>query len=73
MIAFAIGVPFSWWVMNKWLEDFKFKITLGWELFAVSILAGLGIALLTVSYHAIRAALTNPAETLKYELSQIMQ
>jgi putative ABC transport system permease protein len=67
IIAFAIGVPFSWYTMNKWLEDFKFKITLGWELFAFSILAGLGIALLTVSYHAIRAALTNPAETLKYE------
>ena len=45
--------------MNKWLADFKFKITIGWELFAVSMLAGLGIALITVSYHAIKAALVN--------------
>ena len=67
LIAFVIGIPFSWWAMNKWLADFKFKIEMGWELFAVSILAGLGIAILTVSYHAIKAALINPAETLKYE------
>ena len=67
LIAFVIGIPFSWWVMDKWLADFKFKIAMGWELFAISILAGLGVALLTVSYHAIKAALVNPAETLKYE------
>lgn len=67
LIAFLLGIPFSWYVMNQWLADFEFKITLSWELFAVSILAGLGIALITVSYHAIKAALTNPAETLKYE------
>ena len=67
LIAFAIGVPFSRWVMTKWLADFKFKIVMGWELFAISILSGLSVALLTVSYHAIKAALVNPAETLKYE------
>jgi putative ABC transport system permease protein len=67
IIAFAIGVPFSWWAMNKWLADFKFKIEMSWELFAISIFAGLAVALLTVSYHAIKAALVNPAETLKYE------
>jgi putative ABC transport system permease protein len=67
LIAFVIGMPFSWYAMDKWLADFQFKITLGWELFAVSILAGLAIALITVSYHAIKASLTNPAETLKYE------
>lgn len=67
LLAFMIGIPFSWYVMNQWLSDFKFKITLSWEIFAVSVLAGLGLALLTVSYHAIKASLTNPAETLKYE------
>ena len=66
-IAFTLAVPLSWYVMNKWLSSFKFAITIGWELFAVSILCGLLIALLTVSYHAIKAALVNPAETLKYE------
>lgn len=68
LIAFVIAAPLSWYVITKlFLKDFQFKITVGWELFAVSILAGLVIALVTVSYHAIQAALSNPAETLKYE------
>jgi putative ABC transport system permease protein len=67
LIAFAIAIPVSWYAMNKWLADFQFKIAIGWEIFVVSMIAGLLAALLTVSYHAIRAALVNPAETLKYE------
>lgn len=67
LIAFVLASPASWYIMSKWLDDFKFKISMGWELFVVSILAGLLIALITVSYHAIKAALINPAETLKYE------
>ena len=68
LIAFAIAAPVSWYIMvNTWLVDFKFKITVGWELFAISMLCGLVVSLLTVSYHAIKAALINPAETLKYE------
>jgi putative ABC transport system permease protein len=67
-IAFAMAAPVSWYVMQEWwLKSFKFKITLSWELFAISMLAGLVVALLTVSYHGIKAALVNPAETLKYE------
>lgn len=68
LIAFAIAAPVSWYVITHlFLSDFQYKITVGWELFAVSVLAGLVLALVTVSYHAIRAALSNPAETLKYE------
>ena len=67
MIAFTIAIPFSWYVMNKWLSSFQFKIEMGWELFALSTMSGLMIALLTVSYHALRAMQVNPAETLKYE------
>ena len=67
VIAFVIAGPVSWYVMTQWLSDFKFAITIGWELFALSMAAGLTIALLTVSYHAIRTALINPADTLKYE------
>jgi putative ABC transport system permease protein len=66
-IAFALATPASWYVMNKWLSDFKFSVGIGWELFAVSMGVGLLLALATVSYHAIKAALVNPAETLKYE------
>lgn len=68
LIAFAMAVPASWYVMTRWwLSDFKFAIEVGWELFAISMVSGLLVALLTVSYHAVKVALVNPAETLKYE------
>jgi putative ABC transport system permease protein len=66
-IAFTLAIPLSWYAMTRWLDSFKFAITIGWEIFAFSILAGLAIALLTVSYHAVKAALINPADTLKHE------
>jgi putative ABC transport system permease protein len=67
LIAFVLAVPLSWYVMSRWLASFKFSIVISWELFAVSILSGLMIALVTVSYHAFKTARINPAETLKYE------
>jgi putative ABC transport system permease protein len=67
LIAFAIAIPFSWYAMTKWLDRFQFKVAIGWELFAVSVVMGLIVAMITVSYHAIRVSLINPAETLKYE------
>lgn len=67
LIAFAVAAPLSYYVMNKWLGDFKFRIEMGWELFAVSMATGLLVALATVSYHAVKVSLINPAETLKYE------
>ncbi len=67
-VAFCLAAPLSWWFITTWyLKDFTYKATIGWELFALSMGAGLLLALLTVSYHAIKAALINPAETLKYE------
>ncbi len=56
LVAFMLAAPLSWYVMNKWLADFQFKIVIGWELFAVSMGVGLLVALLTVSYHALKAA-----------------
>jgi putative ABC transport system permease protein len=67
LIAFSLAIPFSWYVMDQWLSGFQFRIDMGWELFAVSVFAGLLVALLTVSYHAVRVSLINPADTLKYE------
>jgi len=67
VLAFAIAAPLSWYLMQKWLADFKFAIQLDWTLFALSLLFGLAVATFTVSYHAIKAALINPAETLKHE------
>lgn len=67
VIAFALAIPFSWYVMNKWLSGFEYRIEMDWMMFAVSTAVGTAIALVTVSYHALKAATTNPAETLKYE------
>jgi putative ABC transport system permease protein len=67
LIAFVLAVPVSWYLMSQWLASFKFSIAISWELFAVSILLGLVTALATVSYHAFKTALVNPAKTLKYE------
>ena len=67
LIAFVMAIPLSWFSMNWWLESFKYAITIDWQIFAMSIMAGLIIALATVSYHAIKAALVNPADTLKHE------
>jgi putative ABC transport system permease protein len=67
VIAFALAAPVSWYVMDKWLAAFKYRIPMSWQLFALSMLIGLTVAIVTVSYHAIKTALVNPAETLKYE------
>jgi len=67
LAAFVVAAPFSWYAMNTWLGSFQFHIAIGWELFALSLLGGLLVALATVSYHALRAAWSNPAETLKHE------
>lgn len=66
-MALVLAIPFSWYAMNRWLSAFQFRITIRWELFAVSMAVGLAVALLTVSYHGIKAAMVNPAETLKSE------
>ena len=67
MIAFALAIPVAYYVMTKWLSGFEFKIEMGWEIFVLSMLAGLVVSILTVSYHGFKAAAVNPAETLKYE------
>lgn len=67
LIAFVLAVPLSWYLMSKWLANFKFSIAISWELFAISIVSGLMIALVTVSYHAFKTSKVNPADTLKHE------
>lgn len=66
-IAFVIATPIAWYVMNKWLENFAYKTTLSWWLFALAGLMALGIALLTVSFQSWKAATRNPVEALRYE------
>jgi putative ABC transport system permease protein len=64
-IAFLIAVPIAWFVMAGWLDSFAFKIDLGISVFLIAGLVTLTIALLTVSYQAISAAIVNPVKSLK--------
>jgi len=67
LISSAIAFPIAWWGMNKWLQDFAYRIDVGWWIFIVASLAALLIALFTVSTQAIKAAITNPVKNLRAE------
>ncbi len=67
LIAVVIASPIAWWAMNRWLEDFAYRIDIEWWMFVLSGLAAVAIALLTVSWQAIRAAVANPVESLRDE------
>ncbi len=66
-VALVISVPIAYYVMNRWLQDFAYRIDIGADVFILSGVIALTVALLTVSYTAIRAALSNPVNALKYE------
>jgi putative ABC transport system permease protein len=66
-ISILIAVPISWWIMNKWLEDFAYRINISWEIFFITAIVAYLIALIPVSYHNIRAAISNPVRVLKME------
>ncbi|HEY5969553.1 MAG TPA: ABC transporter permease [Chitinophagaceae bacterium] len=67
IIAALIAFPLGWWAMNKWLEDFAYRIHIAWWVFPVAGIAALLIALLTVSFQAIKAAIANPVKSLRTE------
>lgn len=67
VIAFALASLPAWYAMNEWLNSFQFKIEVTWLMFAASMAVGLGIALITVSYHTVKAGMVNPADTLRHE------
>jgi putative ABC transport system permease protein len=67
IIALAIALPTGYIVINKWLQSFPYRITVSWLLFASAALLVIFIALITVSFQAIKAAMANPAKSLKTE------
>jgi ABC-type antimicrobial peptide transport system permease subunit len=67
LIAIVIAVPVAWWAMNKWLEDFAYRIDISWWIFIVAAIIASLIALLTVSFQAVRAATANPVKSLRTE------
>jgi len=67
LVAFIIATPIAYLAMHKWLENFAYKTTLSWWIFALAGVLALGIALLTVSWQSWKAATRNPVEALRYE------
>jgi len=65
IIAFLLAAPLSWWMMDQWLSEFAYRITMGVGAFAMAGALALGIAWLTVSYQSIKAAIINPVKSLK--------
>jgi putative ABC transport system permease protein len=67
IISALISFPFAWWAMHRWLQDFAYRVDIGWKVFALAAVLSIGIALITVSFQAVKAALANPVKSLKAE------
>jgi putative ABC transport system permease protein len=66
-IAVIIASPIAWFTMHKWLNDFAYRIPISWWIFAIAAIAASLIAIITVSFQAIRAAVSNPVKSLRTE------
>ena len=67
IISFVIAAPLSYWGMYKWLQDYEYRVGIHWWVFAFACFLSVAIAIITVSYQAIKAALANPAKSLRTE------
>ncbi|HMC85384.1 MAG TPA: hypothetical protein VKI61_07655 [Chitinophagaceae bacterium] len=66
-VSILLATPIAWWAMNKWLADYQYKITIGWGIFFTAGLMAVAIALITVSFQSIKAAVSNPVKSLRTE------
>lgn len=67
VMAVVIASPIAWYAMNKWLSDFAYKIDIAWWVFVLAGFLAMGIAILTVSFQSVKAALMNPVKSLRNE------
>lgn len=67
LISLVLAIPIAYYLMENWLKDYEYKIEIGWHTFLVSGVLAVTIALLTISYHAIKSAMINPVNNLKGE------
>jgi putative ABC transport system permease protein len=67
LLAFVIAIPIAWYAVNQWLQDFAYRIEMEWWIIALTGISALTIALLTISYQSVKAALANPVKSLRSE------
>jgi putative ABC transport system permease protein len=67
LVAILIATPVAWYAMNKWLQDFAYRIHMGWWIFLLAGLAAIVIAFITISFQSIKAAIANPIKSLRSE------
>ncbi|MGA2624186.1 MAG: ABC transporter permease [Bacteroidota bacterium] len=67
VVANLIAAPVAYYLANRWLQDFAYRVTIGWWIFGLALCLTIAIALLTVSYQSVRAARGNPVDSLRYE------
>ncbi len=67
IVAFVLAAPIAWFAMHKWLENFAYRTSLDWWVFALAGLLVMGVSLITVSWQSYRTATKNPVEALRYE------
>lgn len=67
LISMIIAAPASWYIMEQWLSDFSYRININAGVYMISTIVALALAILTVSYHSVKAALANPVDSLKSE------
>ena len=67
LVAFIIAIPVVWLAMNKWLQQYAYRVNISWWMFALAGLIAIAIAMITVSFQAIKAAIANPIQSLRTE------
>ena len=67
VVSIVIATPVAWFAMNKWLQDYTYRINISWDTFFIAGLLAVLIALLTVSFQSIKAAIANPVKSLRTE------
>jgi ABC-type antimicrobial peptide transport system permease subunit len=66
-VSFVLAAPVAWWAMYKWLQDYTYRVDIKWWVFALAGVLSILIAVITVSYQAIKAAIANPVKSLRSE------
>src|SRR6185312_4936890 len=67
VISCMIAFPVAWWMMNSWLQNYKYKIAISWWIFLAAGISAILIALITISFQSVKAALANPVKSLRTE------